>query len=88
MNHIPKLLLAVLACAIVLFTGVSIIVWFLGSPSKGKIPPKRGYSTSSRHCSPWCLLSGPGRDPCRLSNGRELGVDYLKLMCSVPKTMS
>ena len=36
MNHIPKLLLAVLACAIVLFTGVSIIVWFLGSPSEGK----------------------------------------------------
>ena len=70
MNHIPKLLLAVLACAIVLFTGVSIIVWFLGSPSKGKtLARSRGYSTSSRHCSPWCLLSGPGRDPCRLSNG-------------------
>jgi len=79
MNHIPKLLLAVLACAIILFTGVLITAWFLGSPSKGKtLAQAAGIPRPAVIAHRGASYLAPEETRAAYLMARELGVDYLE----------
>lgn len=79
MNRIPKLLLAVPASAIILFAGILIISWFLGSPSKGKsIAQAAGLPRPAVIAHRGASYLAPEETLPAFLMARELGADYLE----------